>query len=43
MEYCDSYQYDVEGLVENEIKKFEVKHENAKMPRYSSIHFCVIV
>ena len=21
MEFCDAYQYDVEGLVENEIKK----------------------
>ena len=25
MEYCDAYQFDVEGLVENQIKKFEVK------------------
>ena len=26
MEYCDAYEYEVEELVENEIKKFEVKH-----------------
>ena len=25
MEYCDAYQYDVEGLVENEIKKIRGK------------------
>ena len=36
MEYCDAYQYDVEGLVENEIKKFEVKHNKTmKMPKFT--------
>ena len=25
-EYCDAYEYDVEGLIENEIKKFKVSH-----------------
>ena len=36
MEYCDAYQYDVEGLVENEIKKFEVKYNKTmKMPKFT--------
>ena len=36
MEYCDAYQYDVEGLVENEIKKFEVKHNKTmKIPKFT--------
>ena len=28
MEYCDAYEYEVEELVENEIKKIEVKQQN---------------
>ena len=48
MEYCDAYQYDVEGLVENEIKKFEVKHnKTVKMPKftlqlYSFLYDCLM-
>ena len=48
MEYCDAYQYDVEGLVENEIKKFEVKHNKTmKMPKftlqlYSFLYDCLM-
>ena len=48
MEYCDPYQYDVEGLVENEIKKFEVKHNKTmKIPKftlqlYSFLYDCLV-
>ena len=48
MEYCDAYQYDVEGLVENEIRKFEVKHNKTmKMPKftlqlYSFLYDCLM-
>ena len=48
MEYCDAYQYDVEGLVENEIKKFEVKYNKTmKMPKftlklYSFLYDCLM-
>ena len=48
MEYCDAYQYDVEGLVENEIKKFEVKHNKTmKIPKftlqlYSFLYDCLM-
>ena len=48
MEYCDAYQYDVEGLVENEIKKFEVKYKKTmKMPKftlqlYSFLYDCLM-
>ena len=48
MEYCDAYQYDVEGLVENEIKKFEVKHNKTmKIPKftlqlYSFLYDCIM-
>ena len=31
MECCDGYQYDVEGLAENEIKKFEVKYNKTAL------------
>ena len=48
MEYCDAYQYDIEGLVENEIKKFEVKYNKTmKMPKftlqlYSFLYDCLM-
>ena len=48
MEYCDAYQYEVEALVENEIKKFEVKHNKTmKMPKftlqlYSFLYDCLM-
>ena len=48
MEYCDAYQYDVEGLVEKEIKKFEVKYNKTmKMPKftlqlYSFLYDCLM-
>ena len=48
MEYCDACQYDVEGLVENEIKKFEVKHNKTmKIPKftlqlYSFLYDCLM-
>ena len=48
MEYCDVYRYDVEGLVENEIKKFEVKHNKTmRIPKftlqlYSFLYDCIM-
>ena len=48
MEYCDAYKYDVEGLVENEIKKFKVNHNKTmKMPKftlqlYSFLYDCLM-
>ena len=48
MEYCDAYKYDVEALVENEIKKFKVNHNKAmKMPKftlqlYSFLYDCLM-
>ena len=48
MEYCDAYEYEVKALVENEIKKFEVKHNKTmKMPKftlqlYSFLYDCLI-
>ena len=48
MEYCDAYEYEVEELVENEIKKFEVKHnKTTKMPKftlqlYSFLYDCLM-
>ena len=43
MEYCEAYQYDVEGLVENEIKKYK----RMKMPKftlqlYSFLYDCLM-
>ena len=36
MDYCDAYEFDVEGLIENEIKKFEVKHNKTmKIPKFT--------
>ena len=36
MEYCDAYEYEVEALVENEIKQFEVTHNKTmKMPKFT--------
>ena len=35
-EYCDAYEYDVEGLIENEIKKFKVSHsKNMNIPKFA--------
>ena len=48
MEYCDAYEYEVEELAENEIKKFEVKHnKTTKMPKftlqlYSFLYDCLM-
>ena len=48
MEYCDAYEYEVEALVENEIKQFEVTHNKTmKMPKftlqlYSFLYDCLM-
>ena len=48
MEYCDAYEFEVEELVENEIKKFEVKHnKTTKLPKftlqlYSFLYHCLM-
>ena len=48
MEYCDAYEYEVEALVENEIKQFEVSHNKTmKMPKftlqlYSFLYDCLM-
>ena len=48
MEYCDAYEYNVAGLIEQEIKKFEVKHNKAmKIPKftlqlYSFLYHCLM-
>ena len=48
MEYCDAYKYDVEELVENEIKKFKINHNKTmKMPKftlqlYSFLYDCLM-
>ena len=48
MEYCNAYEFEVEELVENEIKKFEVKHnKTTKMPKftlqlYSFLYHCLM-
>ena len=36
IDYCDAYEYDVGELVEEEIKKFDVKHNKTiKMPKFT--------
>ena len=48
IDYCDAYEYDVAGLIENEIKKFEVKHNKTmKIPTftlqlYSFLYDCLM-
>ena len=48
MEYCDAYEYEVEELVENEIKKIEVKHNKTKkmskftLQLYSLLYDCLM-
>ena len=48
MGYCDSYEYNVAGLVEEEIKKFEVKHNKTMkipkftLPIYSFLYDCLV-
>ena len=48
IDYCDAYEYDVAGLIENEIKKFEVKHNKTmKIPKftlqlYSFLYDCLM-
>ena len=48
MEYCNAYEYSIDELVENEIKKFEVKHNKAmKIPKftlqlYSFLYDCLM-
>ena len=48
MDYCNAYEYDVEGLIENEIKQFEVKHNKTmKIPKftlqlYSFLYDCLM-
>ena len=35
-DYCPIYEYDVEGLIENEIKSFEIKYNKAtKIPKFT--------
>ena len=47
-DYCPIYEYDVEGLIENEIKTFEIKYNKAmKIPKftmqlYSFIYDCLM-
>ena len=47
-DYCDAYEYDVAGLIEEEIKKFEVKHNRTmKIPKftlqlYSFLYDCLM-
>ena len=36
IDYCDAYEYNVPRLLEEEIKKFEVKHNKTiKMPKFT--------
>ena len=36
IDYCDAYEYDVAGLIEEEIKKFDVKHNRTmKIPKFT--------
>ena len=48
MEYCDAYEYRVDELIEEEIKKFEVKYnKKMKMPKftlqlYSFLYDCLM-
>ena len=36
IDYCDAYEYDVAGLIEEEIKKFEVKYNKTmKIPKFT--------
>ena len=36
IDYCDAYEHDVAGLVEEEIKKFDVKHnKTTKIPKFT--------
>ena len=42
MEYCDFYEYNVDELVGNEIKNFEVSHNKAiKIPKFTALFFLV--
>ena len=47
-DYCPIYQYDIEGLIENEIKTFEIKYNKTmKVPKftmqlYSFIYDCLM-
>ena len=48
MEHCDAYEYEVEELIENEIKQFDVKHNKTmKIPKftlqlYSFLYDCLM-
>ena len=48
IDYCDGYEDDVAGLIEQEIKKFEVKHNKTmKIPKftlqlYSLLYDCLM-
>ena len=48
IDYCDGYEDDVAGLIEQEIKKFEVKHnKTVKIPKftlqlYSFLYDCLM-